>query len=165
MAFGSAIGLAVLASSPTWRNTSPALTVASGIYLLLTALVGFGLAGYVAGHLRERWHPSASADVVEFHDGTHGILAWAIAALVVGLVITASAAEVASKAVEPAGPPAATAGETLITYELDRLFRAKRRAPEVDLAYSARRPGGSCLPPPAGKELPPKTGRTSPVWL
>ena len=65
IAFGSAVGLAVLFSSPTWRDVSPALTVASGIYLLLTALASFGLGGYVAGRLRERWHPSAPSIVVE----------------------------------------------------------------------------------------------------
>ena len=81
IAFGSAVGLAVLSSSPTWRDVSPALTVASGIYLLLMVLASFGLGGYVAGRLRERWHPSALSTVVESRDGTHGVLVWAIAAV------------------------------------------------------------------------------------
>ena len=136
IAFGSAIGFGVLSSSPTWRDTSPALTVASGIYLLLTALVSFGLGGYVAGRLRERWHPTAHANVVEFRDGVHGVLSWAIAAVVSGLVVAASVSGVASKAVSPtAGSPAATTGEPLIAYELDRLFRAERRKSEADMTY------------------------------
>ena len=49
IAFGSALGLGVVSSSPTWRDASPALAVGSGIYLLLTALVSFGLGGYAAG--------------------------------------------------------------------------------------------------------------------
>jgi hypothetical protein len=151
MAFGSAIGLAVLSSSPTWRDASPALTVASGIYLLLTALVGFGLGGYVAGRVRERWQPSASADVVEFRDGTHGILTWAIALVVVGLVIAASAAGVASKAVGPSASPAATTGEPLIAYELDRLFRAEHHPPEAQLTY-ARAEAGRILLAAAGRQ-------------
>lgn len=44
IAFGAAIGLSIVSSSPTWRDTSPALSVASGLYLLLAALVSFGLA-------------------------------------------------------------------------------------------------------------------------
>jgi hypothetical protein len=136
IAFGSAIGFGVLSSSPTWRDTSPALTVASGIYLLLTALVSFGLGGYVAGRLRERWHPTAHANVVEFRDGVHGVLSWAIAAVVSGLVIAASVSGVASKAVSPgAGSPAAMTGEPLIAYELDRLFRAERHKSEADMMY------------------------------
>src|SRR5215471_6227289 len=141
IAFGSAVGLAVLSSSPTWRDVSPALTVASGIYLLLTALVSFGLGGYVAGRLRERWHPTAHANVVEFRDGVHGVLSWAIAAVVSGLVIAASVAGVASKAVAPATSPTATTGEPLIAYELDRLFRADRHPPQADLNYSRAEAG------------------------
>jgi hypothetical protein len=146
IAFGSAIGFGVLSSSPTWRDTSPALTVASGIYLLLTALVSFGLGGYVAGRVRERWHPTAHANVVEFRDGVHGVLSWAIAAVVSGLVIAASVSGVASKAIEPAAAsPAATAGEPLIAYELDRLFRAERHPSEPGLDYSRAEAGRSLL--------------------
>ena len=141
IAFGSAVGLAVLSSSPTWRDVSPALTVASGIYLLLTALASFGLGGYVAGRLRERWHPSALSTVVESRDGTHGVLVWAIAAVPSGLVIAASVAGVVSKAVEPATSSTATTGEPLIAYELDYLFRAERRPPETDLTYSRAEAG------------------------
>jgi hypothetical protein len=141
IAFGSAIGFGVLSSSPTWRETSPALTVASGIYLLLTALASFGLGGYVAGRLRERWHPTAHANVVEFRDGVHGVVCWAIAAVVSGLVIAASVAGVVSKSVGPTNSPAATAGEPLIAYELDLLFRAERHPPAADLNYSRAEAG------------------------
>jgi hypothetical protein len=141
IAFGAAIGLSIVSSSPTWRDASPALAVASGLYLLLTALVSFGFGGYLAGRLRERWTASAHTDVVEFRDGTHGLLAWAIAVVITGLVAAASAASIASKAVQPATSPAATTGEPLIAYELDRLFRAERRPPDGDLTYSRAEAG------------------------
>ena len=153
--FGSAIGFGVLSSSPTWRDASPALTVASGIYLLLTALVSFGLGGYVAGRLRERWHPTAHGNVVEFRDGVHGVLSWAIAAVVSGLVIAASVAGVASKAVAPATSPTATTGEPLIAYELDRLFRADRHPPQADLNYS-RAEAGRILLAASGQGITPE---------
>lgn len=135
IAFGSAIGLSILSSSPTWRDASPALAVLSGLFLLLTAIASFGLGGYVAGRLRERWHQSAHNDVVEFRDGTHGIVAWALAVVITGLVATASAAVIASRGVQPATSPVATTGEPLIAYELDRLFRAGQRPLEGDLTY------------------------------
>jgi hypothetical protein len=141
IAFGVAIGLSIISSSPTWRDASSALAVASGLYLLLTALVSFGFGGYLAGRLRERWTASAHTDVVEFRDGTHGLLAWAIAVVITGLVAAASAASIASKAVQPATSPAATTGEPLIAYELDRLFRAERRPPDGDLTYSRAEAG------------------------
>jgi hypothetical protein len=141
IAFGAAIGLSVISSSPTWRDASPALAVASGLYLLLTALVSFGFGGYMAGRLRERWTTSAHTDVVEFRDGTHGLLAWAIAVVLAGLVAAASAASVASKTAQTATSPETTTGEPLIAYELDRLFRAERRPAGGDLTYSRAEAG------------------------
>ncbi|TMJ70879.1 MAG: hypothetical protein E6G83_00010 [Alphaproteobacteria bacterium] len=108
IAFGSAIGLSILSSSPTWRDASPALAVLSGLFLLLTAIASFGLGGYLAGRLRERWHQSAHNDVVEFRDGTHGVVAWAIAVVITGLIAAASAAVIASREVQPATSPIAT---------------------------------------------------------
>ena len=141
IAFGTAIGLSVLSSSPTWRDTSPALAVASGLYLLLTALASFGLGGYVAGRLRERWDPAAPGDVVEFRDGAHGVLVWAIAVVISGLIITASAAQLVFKATEQAGSPATTTGEPLLAYELDKLFRAERRPTAAEPTYSRAEAG------------------------
>jgi hypothetical protein len=141
IAFGSAIGLSILSSSPTWRDASPALAVLSGLFLLLTAIASFGLGGYVAGRLRERWHQSAHNDVVEFRDGTHGVVAWALAVVITGLVATASAAVIASRGVQPATSPVATTGEPLIAYELDRLFRAGPRPLEGDLTYTRAEAG------------------------
>src|SRR5262245_46733145 len=97
IAFGTAIGLSVISSSPTWRDASPALAVASGVFLLLTALASFGLGGYFAGRLRERWDPVATRDLVEFRDGAHGALVWAIAVVVNGLVLAASATQLPSR--------------------------------------------------------------------
>jgi len=141
IAFGSAIGLSILSSSPTWRDASPALAVLSGLFLLLTAIASFGLGGYVAGRLRERWHQSAHNDVVEFRDGTHGVVAWAIAVVITGLVAAASAAVIASREVQPATSPIATTSEPLIAYELDRLFRAGQRPFEGDLTYTRAEAG------------------------
>ena len=128
IAFGTALGLGIVSSSPTWRDTSPTLTMVSGLFLLLAALVSFGVGGYVAGRLRERWDPSAHSDVVEFRDGTHGIVAWALAVVITGVVAAASVASLSSKTTPPATSSATTAGEPLIAYELDRLFRGDRRA-------------------------------------
>jgi hypothetical protein len=141
IAFGAAIGLSIMSSSPTWRDASPALALLSGLFLLLTAIASFGLGGYVAGRLRERWQAGAHSDVVEFRDGTHGVVAWALAVVITGLVASASAAIIASKAATPTASPAATAGEPLIAYELDRLFRGDRRPVEGEITYSRAEAG------------------------
>jgi len=151
IAFGTAIGLGIVSSSPTWRDTSPTLTMLSGLYLLLAALVSFGVGGYVAGRLRERWDPSARSDVVEFRDGTHGIVAWALAVVITGVVAAASAASLASKTAPAATSSATTAGEPLIAYELDRLFRGDRRAVDGDITY-ARAEAGRILLAATGRQ-------------
>jgi len=151
LAFGASIGLSIVSSSPTWRDASAALALLSGLYLLLSALLSFGVGGYVAGRLRERWHPGAHSDVVEFRDGTHGVLAWALAVVITGVVAAAAAASIGSRAAAPAASPAATAGEPLIAYELDRLFRGDRRPVEGEIAYN-RAEAGRILLRAAGRQ-------------
>ena len=86
IAFGASLGLSVASTAPTWRDTSPTLTGLSGLYLVLTALVSFGFGGYVAGRLRATWDPGLHSEFVEFRDGTHGLLSWALAVVISGLV-------------------------------------------------------------------------------
>lgn len=135
IAFGTALGMSIVSSSPTWRDTSSALAIGSGLYLLITALVSFGFGGYVAGRLRERWDPSASRDVVDFRDGMHGIVSWALAVIITGLVAATATATVASKVAQPGTSTSAAAGEPLVAYELDKLFRGDRRLVEGEITY------------------------------
>ena len=51
--FGATVGLGVSSVAPTWRDASVALTLLSGIYLILQALVSFGCGGYFAGRCRK----------------------------------------------------------------------------------------------------------------
>jgi hypothetical protein len=139
--FGAAIGLSIASPSATWRDSSVALALLSGLWLLLTAGASFALGGYLAGRLRAI-RDTASADEVEFRDGIHGILVWGLA-IIIGAALALSA--VRSGAPQVAGnalaPTAATA-EPLLAFELDRLFRADRRPSEVvepDLRAQAAR--------------------------
>ena len=56
--FGVAIGLGLSSASPTWRDTSFALVLLSGLYLLLTALAAYALGGYFAGRMRRPYGPA-----------------------------------------------------------------------------------------------------------
>src|SRR5581483_4346188 len=55
LAFGSGIGLSVMSSAPTWRDTSAIYWIVTGLYLVFTALASYGFGGYVAGRLRPRF--------------------------------------------------------------------------------------------------------------
>jgi hypothetical protein len=72
--FGSALGIALASSSPSWRDASVALAVLSGLYVVLVTIASFGFGGYIAGRLRSRWAASTDTDEVEFGDGVHGPL-------------------------------------------------------------------------------------------
>jgi hypothetical protein len=108
----------------------------SGLYLLLTAIVSFGFGGYIAGRLRSSWDPALHREFVEFRDGTHGLLSWALAVVISGLVAAIIASAAASKALPTAATPTANTGEALIAYDLDRLFRSERREQGNNLDYS-----------------------------
>jgi len=133
--FGTSLGLAVASTSPTWRDTSRTLALASGVYLVLTAIVSFGFGGYVAGRLRRSWHATLHRDFIEFRDGAHGLTAWALAVAITMLIAAVLASTATSRTAPPASTPASSTGETLIAYDLDRLFRSDRR-PQSDLSYS-----------------------------
>jgi hypothetical protein len=131
MTFASAVGLATLSPSPTWRDTSIALALLSGVWLLLVALGSFGLGGYLAGRVRSSW--ATSEDEVEFRDGAHGLLVWALA-VVIGAVLTwATATAVTSVSAGTTTVMRPTQGEpAFLAYELDRLFRSDRRPERAD---------------------------------
>ena len=144
IAFGSAIGLGVLSSSPTWRDDFAGTDGRLRDLSIVDSTCQFWSRRLCGGALRERWHPTAHANVVEFRDGVHGVVSWAIAAVVSGLVIAASVAGVVSKAVGPTTSPAATAGEPLIAYELDRFI--PRRAASTGGRFELQPRGGWAHP-------------------
>jgi hypothetical protein len=134
--FAAAIGLAVTSAAPTWRDASFALALLSGLYVVVAALAAYGLGGYVAGLLRSPATPGLR-EHVEFRDGMHGLLVWALATLltiVIGLTAVQSLTRLAAPSSPPAAQPTSVTGESLIAYDLDRLFRAERRA-NTDLDY------------------------------
>ena len=55
------------------------------------ALAAASAGGYIAGRMRSRFG-DAVADEVEFRDGAHGLVVWAVATLGIGVVMAAVAA-------------------------------------------------------------------------
>jgi hypothetical protein len=132
LAFGATIGLGVTSAAPTWRDASAALAILSGLYLIIQAVVSFGVGGYIAGRTRTA---SAASHISEIErDGLHGLAAWALA-VVLGTLLAALVGSAALTRSNASGPAVRTsAAEPLLSYELDRLFRPVHRAANVDLA-------------------------------
>jgi hypothetical protein len=131
IAFGAAVGLGVSSAAPTWRDASVALWLLSGLYLILEALVSFGCGGYLAGRCRIPYDAGITDDV-ESRDGLHGLAAWALA-VVIGAALTALVAMGASRPTNLA-QPATTTEPSVLSYEIDHLFRSGRRPPSLDQA-------------------------------
>jgi hypothetical protein len=128
MGFASAVGLMVASPSPTWRDSSAWLAVLSGFWIIVVAVGSFALGGYLAGRVRSTW--KASEDEVEFRDGTHGLIVWAIGVMLGALLLAISAQTFAAGSA--ASPPRDTVGTpSFLAYELDRLFRPDTAGPEL----------------------------------
>src|SRR5262245_17455612 len=115
--FAAAIGLAVTSTAPTWRDSSVTLQLVSGLYLLLVAIVAFGVGGYIAGRLRTSL--KGTDDEIEFRDGTHGLLVWAVTIVLTVLMAWATAQSLTRIAGATAGSQP-VAGENIIAFDLDR---------------------------------------------
>ena len=115
----------VVSPSPTWRDTSVWLAILSGFWIIVVATGSFALGGYLAGRVRSTW--KAPEDEVEFRDGAHGLLVWAIGVVLGVLLLWASAAAlgVGSAASRDSN------SQGFFAYELDRLFRSERRLEPV----------------------------------
>lgn len=129
--FGAAIGLSISSTAPTWRDTSVALVLLSGLFLIIQAIFSFGLGGYVAGRLR--FGATLPGDDTENWDGAHGLAMWALAVMIGATVAIGIGAHSFANLAPAAASPSRSAAEPVLSYELDRLFRSTRRPPNVDI--------------------------------
>lgn len=145
LAFAVSVGLGVSSAAPTWRDASASLALLSGLYLIIQAVISFGVGGYIAGRARTGIVATRDPDVTERRDGLHGLAAWALA-VVLGVVLAAlvgSAALTRSSAVSMT-PARSSPAEPLLSLDLDRLFRPARRPANIDVA-EARAEAGRIL--------------------
>jgi hypothetical protein len=129
--FGSAVGLGVSSSSPTWRDASIALWLLSGIFLILQSLVSFGCGGYLAARVRSPYSAPV-AEETERRDGFHGVASWALAVLIGGVAL-GFISLAASRSTALTNPPSTTE-PSVLSYEIDHLFRGPRRLTAADTA-------------------------------
>ena len=132
-AFGAGVGLSLVSTAPTWRDSSAAYWLLAGVFLLLVSVVSFCIGGYVAGRMRAPLNLDPA--VAEFRDGMHGLTTWG-ATVVLAAVIALGATATATSLAGRSGGGTATqssAGETVIATELDDLFRSDKAV--SDLTY------------------------------
>ena len=117
--FGSAVGLSLTSADPTHGFSAKVAAVAVALWSAWVAASAFAAGGYITGRLRHRI-ASATAPEVEMRDGLHGLIAWALAALV-------SAGLLASALGGPAALATKESAATTQQVALTRLFRGERQ--------------------------------------
>src|SRR6187399_1665635 len=131
LAFGIGLGLSVV--SP-WSGSGVSATtfkIATGLYLVVMAMLASSIGGYIAGRLRTGW-TGVHSDEVYFRDTAHGFIAWAFAS-VLGAILLASPASspmdgYVDTLLRSDAPAAANAGNAQDTRgEMARLFTASFR--------------------------------------
>ena len=130
LTFGSAVGLSLV--SP-WTSTASSAKWAGAlaVFWIVAQQIGSFLAGgYVAGRMRTRWH-EAKPDETEFGDGLHGVLVWAIGAIIGAMLAASVASSVVSTAASAVGKAAETAASQAdpLSYQVDVLFRPTGQTP------------------------------------
>lgn len=139
LAFGSAIGLSVISTSPSWRDTSFFLWFVSGLFLVFVALCAFGVGGYIAGRLRPRSVEGEVEGQRLLRDGLSGLMTWGLAIVLAGLLAAGVAAvagatgAATTQTANAQGPM--SAGESILSYELDRLLRTDQHIGDADWTY------------------------------
>lgn len=134
VALGSGLGLS---SVSLWSGSNPSLTtfsVMAAIWLIVVQWLASGLGGYVTGRMRVKW-AGVHAHEVFFRDTANGLLAWAVASIVVvGFTVAAGSAALsgATNAVSTVAAGAASGASQMAQgsvpsdpggYLMDVLFR------------------------------------------
>jgi hypothetical protein len=161
MLLGSGLGLTMV--SP-WSNEGATVTtfaVSTAIWLVIVQWLSSAAGGYLTGRLRTKW-VGIHTDETFFRDTAHGFMAWALATLLVVLVLGSALSAVVGRGVQAASTVASGAamgasagatatantgsggGTSATSYFVDALFRpadpARLSAPgaEGDAAAAAQ---------------------------
>ena len=103
---GSGFGLSTVEPWSFANRAPETFAIGAAIWLIVMQWLSAGFGGYLAGRLRAKWI-GPRTDEVLFRDTAHGLLAWALATLIVAALFTlgtlgTSAAVVATAGAEPA---------------------------------------------------------------
>jgi hypothetical protein len=134
LALGAGLGLS---SVSPWADSGVSASTfknATGIYLVLVAVMSSAIGGYLAARLRTRW-AGVNTNEVFFRDTAHGLITWAFATVLSASALGAAATHVVGGA---AGAGAA-AGQAVQNVDpsrvsVDRLFRTDAVAPPASPA-------------------------------
>jgi hypothetical protein len=148
LTFGAAIGLSTTSAWPNSGMSAKWMASLAVFWTMVQQIGAFMAGGYIAGRMRTRWQESPQHEV-EFRDGLHGGLVWAVGIVIGAALFLAAAGAVARTGTEIAGKTAvsvaSSTGNPMDTV-LDTMLRpaaAPAPAGEKGPAAAARAPAQS----------------------
>jgi len=134
LTLGSGLGFA---SVSPWSNSgasAAAIGATAAIWFIIVQWLSAALGGYLTGRLRTRWVGTHVHEVF-FRDTTHGFVTWAVATIVLAIIVAGAAfatagagvraaAAIGSGAARGAAASASQAGSPVDAYDVDTLFRS-----------------------------------------
>jgi len=138
LTFGTAIGLSFTSPWPNSGGSAKFIAAVAILWVMIQQIGAFMAGGYVAGRLRSRWHETTEHEI-EFRDGLHGGLVWAVGLVIGAAMLMATAGAATRTGIEVAGKAAAATAST--TQPMDGVLDTMLRPVSITQAQS---------PPPAG---------------
>jgi hypothetical protein len=109
---GSGFGLSTVEPWSFANRAPETFAIGAAIWLIVMQWLSAGFGGYLAGRLRAKWI-GPRTDEVLFRDTAHGLLAWALATVIVAALLTLGTLGAGAAVVTGEGAPAAEAAATL----------------------------------------------------
>ena len=131
---GSGIGLSMVSPFSSQGASLTTFAVTAAIWFIVVQWASAAFGGYIAGRLRTKW-TGVNRDEVFFRDTAHGVLAWALATLIVagalgsaissavGTGVQATATVTAGATAAGAAAASSDAGSNATSYFVDSLLR------------------------------------------
>ena len=153
---GASVGLSLISpyAGQSYSKTAASLAV---FWSVAVPILSFLVGGYIAGRMRSAWE-AASSDEVQFRDGMHGMLVWALSIVAGGLLAFLAAGAVANSSAQMAAG-AMSNRDAVVAPAIDTLFgvSAAQAAPAAPAAAAP-----SPTPRTAAREITPE--RVSAPW-
>jgi hypothetical protein len=142
VALGAGIGLVSVSPWSSSNLSVTTFTVLAAAWFIAVQLFSSGVGGYIAGRLRTRW-AGVHNDEVYFRDTAHGLLVWAVGAVIAAALLASAASSAVSGAArlagsateavgsatgQAAGQAASTMGGDPTAYFSDMLWRSDKPA-------------------------------------
>jgi len=137
LALGAGLGLSSISPWADSGVSAATFKTATGIYLVLVAVMSSAIGGYLAARLRTKW-VGFEPDEVFFRDTAHGFIAWAFATVISAAALGAATTHILGGAAAGIGAAAGQAAASVNPYQATAVTRGQfiGQQPNLRLAWA-----------------------------